>query len=279
MPAEHQGAYGFRFEGIAPAPALAVRGIGAFPPLHVQTQVVDDEDRGPDRVDEDEASIATTAARLLLDRPTGRVIVRASEPVPEADLVHPCLWPAAAVFARWRGKETLHAGAFLDRQERAWVVMGASSGGKSSLLARLALDGHDVLADDMVVLDGRQGFTGPRCVDLKPDAAARLGVESATLTVRSTQRRRLALGPADAVFPVSGFIYLAWGTETATSSVPPAQHLGWLVQHRRVAVLGLDPHEALDLAGLPALLLVRPRQWEAFDSAYQALMKALVAQS
>ena len=160
-------AYGFRIEGIDPTPTLAVRGaehwpvlralVAVGPPPAVETQCVGE--RG--------ACVRVPGAMLALDRERETFTVRCESEPEQAALVHPYLWPAAAVYARWRGAETLHAGAIrLPGQLGAWVVMAAGGGGKSSLLAGLAMAGCEVVADDLVVVDGADCYAGPRCIDL-----------------------------------------------------------------------------------------------------------------
>ena len=137
-----RAAYGYLIAGIDGGDTLAVRGAQAWPVLRVSTGIESRDgarrvDLGPDR-----ASIDTLTGRLLLEREPVRMTVLADRRLPDADLVHPCLWPAAAVFARWRGLETLHGGAFVDGRGGAWAVLGDRGAGKSSLLAALAVAGH-----------------------------------------------------------------------------------------------------------------------------------------
>ena len=46
---------------------------------------------------------------------------------------------------------------------------------KSTLLAWLALAGHDVLSDDLLVLADGAVAAGPRCLDLSADVGQRVG--------------------------------------------------------------------------------------------------------
>jgi hypothetical protein len=270
-------AYGFRVEGIEDRDALAVRAASCWPVLRVERCI--DPDPGPPgaRVTASEASIQTPAARLVLDRFIGKVAVHSRKPVADAELVHPCLWPAAAVFARWLGAETLHAGAFVGEDGGAWAILGERGSGKSTMLAALALVGRQVLADDLVVLDGHECFAGPRFIDLRPEAVAALGVEARTSSVRSTQRRRLPLPPSEGRFPLRGFVYLASGDRLAIEPMAPAEHFGMLARHRRVAALGADLDQLLDLAGLPAMRIRRPRQWDGLADVREALQDAVAA--
>jgi hypothetical protein len=274
-PALTAAAYGLRFDGFEAGEWLAVLGAAAWPLVHVRTEV--GGDLGPRTVELGErfARLRTAVAELRLDRDRHSMTVRTERRLPTADLVHPALWPAAAVFARWNGAETLHAGAFLDDHGEAWAMLGAREAGKSSLLAAIALHGRQVLVDDLLVLAAGQCFAGPRCVDLRAETASALGLDGRTAPVRSTQRRRLPLAPCDAVWPLRGFVHLEWGNELAIETLAPAEHFGLLTAHRRVSGLGADPEQLLELAGLPALRLRRPPAWPALQESCLALLAAL----
>jgi hypothetical protein len=269
-----QAAYGYRISGIKDHGALALRGAESWPELTVSIGTKGRD--GGRRVDLGEhlASIDTLAARLVLEREPVHLTVLARRCLPEADLVHPGLWPAAAVFARWRGLETLHGGAFVDELGGAWAVLGDRGAGKSSLLATLALAGRVVLADDLLVLDGDECLAGPRCLDLRPETVTALGLGSLP-AVRSAERRRLALAPCDARFPLHGCIFLEWGARVAVEPLNPADHLGLLTRQRRIAGLGANVEQLLDLAGLPAFRLRRPRAPESVHDTRTALFDAL----
>lgn len=272
--APERAAYGFRIAGIEDGRSLAVRGAGSWPQLSIERHLASGPDPTGDSVTESRASIQTPAATLILDRAQARVEVHSRASVPNPDLIHPCLWPAAAVFARWGGAETLHAGAFIAPDGGAWALLGDRSAGKSSLLAALALAGRQVLADDLVVVDGGDCFAGPRCIDLRAQTVAALGLERRTFAVRSTERRRLILSPADGRARLRGFVHLAWGAEVSVEPVTPAESLGLLVDHRRVSMLGANVDQLLDLAGLPAVRLRRPQSWDALPRACEKLAAA-----
>lgn len=227
-------------------------------------------------VGEREAAVRVPGAILLLDRVRATITVHCAREPEQAALVHPYLWPAAAIFARWRGAETLHAGAFrLPGRDRAWVVIGASGSGKSSLLAALALAGCEVLADDLVVVEGSDCYAGPRCIDLKPDAVSTLPAGPELVSVRASERRRLVLAPCDGVMPIHGFVHLLWDDEVSVATQLPSRRFATLVDHRRVAALGADYAQLLDLAGLPMLCVRRPAARPALNQAAEVLLEAL----
>jgi hypothetical protein len=247
--------------------ALAVGGADHWPAVSVERTTTNGG--GPpelDRVGEQTASIQTPAARLRLDRLSSRLEIRVSESIPVADLVHPALWPAASVFARWHGRETFHAGAISFDGERAWAILGERGAGKSSLLAILARDGVEVLGDDLLVVAGQRCFAGPRCIDLRPEAAVALSIGADAQLVRSTERRRLTLSPCAGEYALRGFIQLRWGPEVRLERLLPAERLPLLLDHRRVVGLGADFEHLLDLVALPAIRLTRPPDWPASRS-------------
>src|SRR5579875_523725 len=106
-------AYGLRIEGLGAPAELDLRGAGDWPRVRFRFERPAAGAPTGSEIGEDGATIVNPAATLLVDRAAAAVRVLSPEPVPLAELVHPCLWPVGAVFARWRGAETLHAGAFV----------------------------------------------------------------------------------------------------------------------------------------------------------------------
>jgi hypothetical protein len=186
------------------------------------------------------------------------------------ELVHPYLAPAAAVIGRWLGRESVHAGA-LTVDGRALGVVGVRGAGKSSTLAWWALDGGEVLCDDLLVIDGRAAFAGPRSIDLREDAAARLGAGEPIGVTGARERWRLRLAPTGDRHELVGFVFLAWGDGVAVRLLGPRERLERLVPQRAVR-LGPARHDAvLDLALLPAWELSRPRSWASLPEVGQRL--------
>ena len=269
-------AYGFRIDGLPTDPALAVVGAGGWPTLRIEQRSGTEahEELG---VFEDTARLRLAGGSAVLDRLAASATFVYPHPLEVADLVHPCLWPAAGVFARWHGRETLHAGAFLDEDGSAWAILGNSGDGKSSFLAALARAGRPILVDDLLVIDNGQCFAGPRCLDLRADAAVALGLDDETTLVRATSRRRIALPAIAGRVPLRGLVYLTWGTQVAVEVVAPAARIGRLARHRRVIALGVEPVDLLDLGRLPAFELRRPRRWRDLPTACSALLDAVNA--
>ncbi|HEX8065848.1 MAG TPA: hypothetical protein VF520_04895 [Thermoleophilaceae bacterium] len=178
------------------------------------------------------------------------------------EIVHPRLGMLGAIYAQWLpGRMAFHAGAFVGGGG-AWAVVGERHDGKSTLMAALALAGVPVLGDDTLVLDGTRCLSGVRCVDLRPDAAAHLGVRDALVTVRRGARERLFLDGPPREAPLAGWLFLKWADELAIRPLPAPERIariarrqGW---HRRGVT---DSARLLDFAALPAWELGRPRDW------------------
>jgi hypothetical protein len=269
-------AYGLQIDGVESGGALALWGCEHWPTLRIKRSI--DQTPAPDGaiVGEHRASITIPGGHIELDRDRRTATIHSARTLDEAEIVHPALWPAAAVCARWAGAETLHAGAFcLPDRPGAWLVIGESGGGKSSLLASLSLAGCPVLVDDLVVVDGGDCYAGPRCIDLKPDAPGPLGITRDVTVVRGTERRRLALAPCDGRMPLQGFVHLAWGVRTSIGRLPPSECFATLARHRRVGALGADLDQLLDLAALPMFRLQRERSWGSLAESRRSLIDAL----
>jgi hypothetical protein len=127
----------------------------------------------------------------------------------------------------------------------------------------LARHGVEVLGDDLLVVTGQRCFAGPRCIDLRPEAAAALSIAPDAPLVRSTERRRLMLGSCHGEYTLRGFVQLRWGADVGFERLLPAERLPLLLDHRRVVGLGADFEHLLDLVALPFIRLTRPPDWSA----------------
>jgi len=189
----------------------------------------------------------------------------------DGTLVHPFLTAAAVIFAWWDGRHAFHGGAFVDPTARAWCLLGDRASGKSSTLASISLTGLNVLSDDLIVIDGRDVLAGPRCVDLRPDAAAELGVAARASPVRGGERLRLALPPVPApAAPLHGWVFLTWADALSLRRLRPSEWLDRLAQHRSTSS-DYSP-SLLDLAGLPAWELRRPRRSDSLEPAVERIL-------
>jgi hypothetical protein len=207
---------------------------------------------------------------VLIDRPGGRACFEAPHPLRPDEIVHPYFAPAAAVIGRWLGRESVHAGA-LALDGRALGVVGERGAGKSSTLAWWALDGGEVLCDDLLVVDGRTALAGPRSIDLRADAAARLGAGEPIGVTGARERWRLTLTPTRDRPVLVGFVFLAWGDGVAVRTLGAAERLERIAPHRGVRLEPARPDAVLDLASLPAWEISRPRSWASLPEAGRRL--------
>ncbi len=274
-----RGAYGFTLRGAdAGARGLLVDAPAAWPALELGCRI--DAAPPPER-----EHVSDARARLLLagggwvelERAGLRAqLVLPERPAPGA-LVHPHLAPVAAVASRWLGRESFHAGAVV-LGDGAWGLLGDKEAGKSSTLAALALAGHPVLTDDLLVIDGRRAQAGPRAIDLRSDASRRLGAGEPLGRVGLRDRWRLRLEPVAAEVELRGWIVLAWGDEAPSlTAIRGAARLQTIVPHRAVRLLPADPAALVGLSSLPCLELRRPRDWSSLAGSVRLLEERLAA--
>jgi hypothetical protein len=200
--------------------------------------------------------------------------LRLPEDTLDAAIVHPYLAPVALVTSWWLGRNGFHGGGIV-ADGGVWAVLGEKTAGKSTLLASLALAGIGVMTDDVLVVDGGAVLAGPRSVDLRADAAQRLGAGEPLGEVGARERWRLALGPVPASLPLRGWLTLGWGDATAIEPVRGHARLAALLPHQGVRIGAADPGRLVELAGLPQWHVVRPRAWDAMDELRERLLDAI----
>jgi hypothetical protein len=274
--AEAAGCYGFRIDGVPGARELLAAAPQSWPLLTVSTRVAEPGSApAMDVVGPRTAQLPLHAGGWMeIERNGPRIAFHLPQAPGDEELVHPYLAPGAAVLARWLGREAFHAGALV-AGGGAWAVLGGRESGKSSTLGWLAAHGHAVLADDLLVLDGADALAGPRCIDLRPDAAQRLEAGESLGVVGTRERWRLRLGPVAASVPLRGWVELAWGGEVAVEHVRGAERLTTLIGHRSVRLEPPRPGALLELASLPVLRLRRPRRWDSLPHAAERLLAAI----
>lgn len=267
-------AYGMRLHGLA---AVDGRGRPAAPSdwesWTVRERVGAVDDAPGMTVDARHARIGMPGAgELLIDRDARTITFVTRKPVPPEAIVHPGLVPAAAVVAWWRGHVPVHAAGVVVGQH-VWGLLADREGGKSTTAALLADRGFALFADDMLVVDGTCCFAGPASVDLRPEAAQRLGGRS--LGVVGQRERWRKPYPTTAIeAPLAGWVELLWSDDHATRVVEceVGDRIGVLGHH---ASLPLSGDQLLDLALAPMLRFARPRSLEAAEASAEALAAAL----
>lgn len=274
-PDDARGVYGLRVGNVhstipelAPAPA-------AWPRLHIARQSARRPPRaplfrsGPDRVE----VRFRHGEEVNIDRSTSSVTFSTRTPMSDNAVVHPFLVLPAAVFARWAGHETFHAGCFVAHRQ-AWAVMGHKGFGKSSTMGWLANLGYEVLTDDLLIIDGTIVLPGPRCIDLRKDAAERLGAGVPLGVIGSRERFRLILEPV-APTSLAGWVFLSWGESIEIERLAPSAVLTRLFPYGALESDPGDPGAYLELASLPGWELRRPRQWKSLPDSISALLDAI----
>jgi hypothetical protein len=211
--------------------------------------------------------------RISVDRESLTARFETSEPLSDEAVLHPYLGLAAAVAAQWLGRRVLHGGAF-SYSGRAWGLLGGKGAGKSSTLASLLRSGNEVLSDDLLVLDGAELFCGPRCIDLRREAADAFGGREIGVV---GERRRWRLRPGDVApsVPLGGLIHLEWGDSLLVEPLGPEERLDGIIRSSYFVPRPGEELALLELAGLPAWRLVRPRQLDALGPATAQLLGAI----
>lgn len=154
------------------------------------------------------------------------------------------------------GRVALHAAAILV-DGAAWALLGTRMTGKSTLAYACHRAGVTVLTEDVLVLEGRRAFAGPRCLDLRiPVEGAELGRDG---------RHRVTLPPAPAEAPLAGVVHLRWGgeTEPAMRALQPGDRLRRLADASRGDAPWRGDVELLEVAALPGYELARSQSGRA----------------
>ena len=199
-----------------------------------------------------------------------------ARPPDAAEAVHPLLTAAASIAGSWHGYDAFHAAAVVGAGG-AWGLLGVKGSGKSTLAAAMAANGHAVVCDDMLVLRGGTAFAGPRCVDLRTDAAVRLGMGHDLRTDGPRPRWRVALASLDAELPLAGWVLLTWGERLELVRLAARNVIASLGSHQTWPHPPIDASALLDLATLPAWELRRPRDWSSLVDVVGALETVLAS--
>jgi hypothetical protein len=272
------GAYGFRLSGLAGAAALLVDAPETWPRLDLVRVTPHGLRPETEQVTEDGARLwLPGGAWATLDRERSSAQLAIPDEITDGALVHPYLAPVALVMARWFGREGFHGGGIV-AGDGVWGVLGDKTAGKSTMLTWLAREGVGVVSDDVLVIDGRNALAGPRSVDLREEAAGRLGVGEPMGRVGLRERWRFTLPPVAPELPLRGWITLEWGDEIAVEPIRGSDRLPALIPHRGVRLPPLDPAVLVHFSALPHLRFIRPRDWNALPGATARLLDAIAAQ-
>lgn len=267
------GAYGLTLTGLDAADKLLLKPDPSWPTLEIVLRR-GPGDGGANRVGADQATMALLGASAHVERIPGRATFTFEHDVSIDAVVHPYLAPVAGLVNHWNGRESIHAGGFV-LGGGAWGLLGERGGGKSSTLARLALGGVPVVADDVLVTHGERVYAGPRAIDLRREPAELLGAGEPLGVLGARERWRLHLDDVAATSALAGWVFLAWGPDVALNPVPAGKRLQRLAAERAIRLAPRDPEVLLTLAARPAWELRRPRSLSSLEAATKLLLETL----
>ncbi len=275
-PPRSRGAYGFTLRGVDAAHDLLVPAPAAWPPFALAWRKDEGLHRPYDIVGSERAAVTLTSGGWVeIEREPARATFATADRPPDGNLVHPHFAGVAAVASRWLGRESFHAGAVVV-DGGAWALLGDREAGKSSTLAWLAREGHPIVSDDLLVIDGPNVLAGPRSLDLRESAARRLDAGVALGRVGLRDRWRIQLDPVHPAVALRGWIVLTWRDgEPELVPVRGAERLRAIAAHRAVQMLPSDPAVLVELSALPCYELRRPREWASLGDAARVLVDAL----
>lgn len=268
------GAYGLRFTGEPPRSNLMSEVSDAAPEVSIQRRTGTVEP--PNVVTEDHATVPLiNGGGLELDRQRRAATLTTPSSLSDDELAHPYLAPIAAVFSQWLGRAPFHAGAVLVGSE-AWGIIGEREAGKSSLLAALAVAGHPVLADDLLVVDDGVVHAGPRTLDLREPAATHFGRTRHLQHAGARERWRLDLEPAPPTAPLAGWIIPQWSEEITVTFESAGAAIHHISPARSVSGLAIDPEAFMAAGARPVAVFTRPRRLGLIEEGVERLVGALL---
>jgi hypothetical protein len=266
-----RGAYGIRIVGVAAGQTMLGDARPEWPHLRLVSEFANPRAVEESVTDRGAVLRLKTGGRLTLDRQAGVARYAVPRFLTDEELVHPFLAPAAAIVSHWAGRLSFHAGAFVS-DGAVWALVGDREAGKSSTLAWLALNGHEVFADDVLVLDGAIAFAGPRAIDLREETSKRFGTGADIGVVGSRRRWRLTLPQIEGQMPFRGWMFLNWGDRLEPRRLRPADCLRGLIEGLALRRDASDPGALLELATLPAWELQRPRDWDLLEDGVECML-------
>jgi hypothetical protein len=214
------------------------------------------------------------AGFATIDREATRTILHLPKaPLPEA-LIHPHLASTAIATNHWSGGASFHAGSFL-LDGRAWGVVGDRGMGKSSLLMWLHRAGFTILSDDVLVVNNAFAYAGPRCLDLRREAAERFEEGKYLGVVGTRERWRVTLGGVPTEVPMGGWVRLEWSDSLSIERAAVSTRVAALAGNYGIIAPRFATPGILDLLDMPMVTFSRPQSWVEIDASMDALVRAL----
>ncbi len=281
-------AYGLEIRSVLPLPEL---GPGVAP-HDVTVSLVSTSQTGSIR-SYSAASLSPIHDAALHWEGVGRFFVRDGkeiviQPAPETQptvLRTFLLGPVLAILLRQRGLLVLHASAVAVNGQ-AFLFMGGSGWGKSTLAAALYRQGGRLLSDDVTAIDltGTEPTVIPGYPQLKlwPDSVAVLGLDPEGLPrLHALSDKRVYRDPSrlcDRPVPLGGVCVLAQGADSQIDPLDPQSAIVELIRHSS-RVRELHPSTApthlaqcAKLASIaPISRLTLPRSFEALSGVVTTL--------
>lgn len=203
---------------------------------------------------------------LTVHPASGTATIIAAEPIDHDMVAHPVAALIGAAHCHWQGGAAFH-GSVLRFGDDAWCVLGGTTVGKSTVTARFAQRGTEIVSDDTLVLRAGRAFAGPRAIWLRTDAPAGLGLGAGyQRSARNGQRVSVAVPATSLSLPLAGWIVLRLGDKVSSRSFSAVDRLNTLLRFR--TPLGADPREVplLHLAVLPGFEVRHPKRWDQLDA-------------
>jgi hypothetical protein len=269
------GAYGFRIRGVEVPPSHLVKAPAHWPSIELRVRTSVTAAPTAEYLDGDTANLnVRSGGSVFIDRIGQRATFTLSARPPAAALLHPHLAAVAAVNSFWCGRDSFHAGAFV-ADGGVWGLLGEKGFGKSSTLGALAGLGVSIVCDDVLVLDAGTAFAGPRSIDLRADAAERLGTGQRLGMIGERERWRMELGMIEPELPFRGWVALRWSGELSVRELRGSDRLRQLLRHRALRVPPPDRSALIDYAARPFLEFSRPHGWSSMESGLERLLAAV----
>lgn len=124
------------------------------------------------------------------------------------------------------------------------LILGDRGSGKTSMARQAAISGCDVIADDLVVMEGTSAYCGPRLLAVRGE----IGNEDSSPTFE-------IVSPVNSINPISRIAVLGWGCKNEMSVLGQSQLAYELNRHRAFSTTGAFPAQ---LETMPAVSLRRP---------------------
>jgi hypothetical protein len=269
-----RGAYGLALTGADVGPQLLVPAAETWPTTEIVVEGGATAGDVQEYLDDSTGTVRFADAVAHVEREPAKAVFRfAGEPRVEA-VIHPYLSPVAGLLAHWHGREALHAGGYV-HDGGVWGVVAERGGGKSSTLARLALDGAQIVADDLLVVDADAALAGPRAIDLREDASLELGVGDPLGVLGTRSRWRFRLPMVESALPLRGWVFLEWGETFAIEPASPSERLERLGAQRMIRRRPPNPKSLLRLASHPGYVIRRPSSLESLAETARLLRESL----